>query len=197
MGIIVFSNFKISSIIFYRLEQISSSLTGVNLPQLDQLILNTYISSMTLVDWESWRSLNCLKLSMKNWGGKTMTTKRLLVVDDEACVQEVVQACFEEIAGWEVITANSGQEGLAKAIREQPDAIILDVMMPGMDGIGFLQRLKTDPSIKSIPVVLLTAKIDFTEPSCLVMLGIAGAIAKPFDPILLVEQVAESLGWKF
>ncbi|QLE57371.1 response regulator [Nostoc sp. TCL26-01] len=124
-----------------------------------------------------------------------MTTKRILVVDDEALMQEVVQACLEEIAGWEVITASSGQEALAKAAREQPDAIILDVMMPGMDGIEFMQRLKADSNIQSIPVILLTAKLDFTEPARLRMLGVAGAIAKPFDPILLVEQIAAYLGW--
>jgi CheY-like chemotaxis protein len=188
------------------------------LAQLDQLIVNSYRSSMALPDTKAeghqgnrgncssnsrvlsnLKYLNAdfelLKTKHENWGERTMTTKRILIVDDEVCVQEVVQACFEEIAGWEVVTASSAQEGLAKAAKEQPDAIILDVMMPGMDGIGFLQCLKTDPTIKSIPVVLLTAKADFTQPWRLAMLKVAGAIAKPFDPILLVEQVAEYLGW--
>lgn len=124
-----------------------------------------------------------------------MTTKRILVVDDEEFIQEIVQACFEDIAGWEVLTASSGQEGLVKAIKEKPDAIVLDVMMPGMDGIAFLEYLQADPNIQSIPVVLITAKVDFTEPHRLQTLGVAGAIAKPFDPILLVNQVAKYLGW--
>ncbi|MBW4563067.1 MAG: response regulator [Mojavia pulchra JT2-VF2] len=124
-----------------------------------------------------------------------MTTKRVLVVDDEACVQYVVQACLEEIAGWEVVTANSGHEGLVKAVKERPDAIILDMMMPGMDGIKFVELLQADPMIQSIPVVLLTAKVDYTDSCHIQNLGIAGAIAKPFDPILLVNQVAQYLGW--
>ncbi|MGM3307767.1 response regulator [Anabaena sp. WFMT] len=124
-----------------------------------------------------------------------MTTRRILVVDDEEFIQEIVQSCFEDIAGWDVITASSGKEGLVKAMKEQPDAIVLDMMMPEMDGMTFLRYLKADPNIQSIPVVLITAKVDFTEPQRLLSLGVAGAIAKPFDPILLVDQVCDYLGW--
>lgn len=125
-----------------------------------------------------------------------MSSKRVLVIDDEEAVQLVVQSCLEDVAGWEVLTASSGQEGLGKAVVEQPDAIVLDVMMPGMDGLTFLERLKSNPKIESIPVVLLTAKVELVQRSRYSSYGAIGAIAKPFDPIQLVEQVAQFLGWK-
>jgi CheY-like chemotaxis protein len=125
---------------------------------------------------------------------EVMSSKRVLVIDDEESVQLVVQSCLEDLGGWQVSTASSGQEGLGKAVREQPDAIVLDVMMPGMDGITFLERLKSDPQIEAIPVVLLTAKVEVIARSR--SYGAIGAIAKPFDPMRLVEQVAQFLGWR-
>lgn len=121
--------------------------------------------------------------------------RRVLLIDDEEPVVAVVQSCFEDIAGWQVLTAASGREGLIIAEAEQPDAIVLDVMMPEMDGLTFLQRLKANVAIQSIPIVLLTAKASLTEPRQVATLGVAGAIAKPFDPISLAAQVAHFLGW--
>lgn len=122
-------------------------------------------------------------------------TKRVLIIDDEAILLEVVQGCLEEIAGWNVLTANSGWEGLTKAATEQPDAIVLDVMMPGMDGLALLKRLKAEAGTRSIPVVLLTAKVELTDPRRSADLDVAGVIAKPFEPFQLVEQLATVLGW--
>ena len=124
-----------------------------------------------------------------------MLSKRILVIDDEDVIQEVVQGCFEDVAGWEVLLASSGREGLEQVVAEQPDAIVLDEMMPGMDGIAFLKRLRANDDNPSIPVVLLTAKVDLTDPKLLRELGVVDAIAKPFDAIALVERVAEVLGW--
>lgn len=126
-----------------------------------------------------------------------MLSKRILVIDDEDVIQEVVQGCFEDVAGWEVLLASSGQEGLEQVIAEQPDAIVLDEMMPGMDGIAFLKQLRANDDTPSIPVVLLTAKVDLADPQLLQELGVVDAIAKPFDAIALVERVAEVLGWAF
>jgi CheY-like chemotaxis protein len=126
-----------------------------------------------------------------------MLSKRILVIDDEDVIQEVVQGCFEDVAGWEVLLASSGREGLEQVVAEQPDAILLDEMMPGMDGIAFLKRLRANDDNPSIPVVLLTAKVDLTDPKLLRELGVVDAIAKPFDAIALVERVAEVLGWTF
>jgi len=124
-----------------------------------------------------------------------VSTKQILVIDDEAAVQEVVQSCFEELAGWTVITANSGQAGLEQALANKPDAIVLDVLMPDIDGITLLRQLKASPTTEAIPVVLLTIASAFTDPGGCAALGAVGAIAKPFDPFDLVEQVADLLGW--
>ncbi len=120
-------------------------------------------------------------------------TKRILVIDDDEPVQMVVQSCFEELAGWVVVTANSGPEGLVKAIAEPPDAIILDMMMPGMDGLAFLRHLKANPKTQAIPVVVLTARTDLVQNHNYSTYGVVRTIAKPFDPISLVHQVAQAL----
>jgi CheY-like chemotaxis protein len=140
-------------------------------------------------------SADMIQTHYKNLGLVDMTTKRILVVDDDVSMREIVQVCLENLAGWEVLTASSGQEGLALAITEKPDAIVLDVMMPGMDGITFLQHLKAEPTIQCIPVVLLTAVSYFTEPKRIQKLGVVSAISKPFDLQLLVDSVAEALHW--
>ena len=126
-----------------------------------------------------------------------MPLKRILVIDDDDVIQEIVQNCLEDVAGWQVLLASSGWEGLKKAIAEQPDAIVLDVMMPGMDGITFLNLLRTNSQVQAIPVVLLTAKVDLTARDRLGELGVLGVIAKPFGAIELVEQIAGFLGWTF
>lgn len=124
-----------------------------------------------------------------------MVTRRVLVIDDEADVRDVVQGCLEDIGGWDVMTAPSGQEGLTCVIAEKPDAIVLDVMMPGMDGLTFLEQLRSTPEVNQTPVVLLTAKVSLTTPQAFIDLQVAGAISKPFNPFLLVDQVATCLGW--
>ncbi|WP_242056830.1 response regulator [Planktothrix sp. FACHB-1355] len=128
-------------------------------------------------------------------GAVSMATKRILVIDDEPDVRAIVQGCLEDIAGWDVITAGSGQEGLVKVVTDKPDAIVLDVMMPGMDGLAFLKELRNQPEGQSIPTVLLTAKVRLDEPEILSKLGIEGVVSKPFDPFMLTEQIAAYLGW--
>lgn len=125
----------------------------------------------------------------------TLATKRILFIDDELHVRKVVQACLEALGGWDVLLAMSGQEGLAKAVTEKPDAILLDVMMPEMDGLELLQQLKANPVTESIPVVFLTARLSLTEPQRFQQLGVKGAIAKPFNSLTLVPTIANSLGW--
>jgi CheY-like chemotaxis protein len=125
-----------------------------------------------------------------------MATKRVLIIDDEPDVRAVVQGCLEDVAGWDVITAASGQEGLVEAIANQPDAIILDLMMPGMDGFAFLRELRKRPEGRSLPVIILSAKVNMTDPQVLFELSVTGIISKPFDPFILIEQVASFLGWK-
>jgi CheY-like chemotaxis protein len=125
-----------------------------------------------------------------------MATKRVLIIDDEADVRAVVQGCLEDIAGWDVITAASGSEGLQQLLSKQPDAIVLDVMMPGMDGFAFLQALRTRHEGQLIPVILLTAKVNLDHTQTLAELAVKGIISKPFDPFTLAEQVADALDWQ-
>ena len=122
-------------------------------------------------------------------------TRRVLLIDDEELIREVAEISLAKVGGWDVITASSGEEGLGKASAEQPDAILLDVMMPGLDGPATLERLKADPATSGIPVVFLTAKVRQTEQQQWTDLGVAGILLKPFDPMLLASQVAELLGW--
>ncbi|MFM7363267.1 MAG: response regulator [Cuspidothrix sp.] len=124
-----------------------------------------------------------------------MTKRRILVVDNEEYIQEVAKICLEIVAGWEVITASSGQEGIVQAENYQPDAILLDVMMPDMDGLATFENLQANPMTKEIPVILLTAKIQVADRRRYAALGIKSAIAKPFDSLELAGQVATALGW--
>ncbi len=124
-----------------------------------------------------------------------MPEKRILVIDDEINLCTVIQACLENLGGWETLTALSGKEGLAIAQTQQLDAILLDVMMPDMDGLTLFEELQNDSATQSIPVILLTAKVQSTDIAQFAELGVAGVIAKPFDPLMLAEQVASMLGW--
>lgn len=124
-----------------------------------------------------------------------MTAKRILIIDDEEDIREVAQLTLEAVGGWEVFTAESGGEGLQLAAAEQPDAILLDVMMPEMDGILTFQKLQTNPNTQNIPVILLTAKVQTADQRRFAELGVKGLIAKPFNPMTLTEQVSQVLGW--
>jgi CheY-like chemotaxis protein len=123
------------------------------------------------------------------------SVRKVLVVDDEESVRLVVQSCLEDLAGWEVLAAASGSAGLELAIDEHPDAIILDVMMPGMDGLTFLKKMQDHPELQDIPTILLTAKVELTAPERYLSYGAVGALAKPFDPLGLIQQVQVFLGW--
>lgn len=125
-----------------------------------------------------------------------MATKKILVIDDEDDIREVAQVSLEMIGSWVVVTAGSGPEGLAKAEAEQPDAILLDVMMPDMDGPTTFQHLQQRPGICHIPVLLVTAKVQASDQRRFASLGVQGVIAKPFDPLTLADQVAATLGWQ-
>jgi len=124
-----------------------------------------------------------------------MSAPHILVIDDEDDIRAVVQVSLEDIAGWRVSVAASGGEGLALAARERPDAILLDVMMPEMDGPTTFAQLQADPATRTIPVVLLTAKVQPGDRRRFEDLGVAGTIPKPFDPLILARRVQEVLGW--
>ena len=99
---------------------------------------------------------------------------------------------LDETPGWQTLVAASGAEGLAGAREGHPDAILLDVMMPDLDGLAVLAALKADPVTSAIPVIMLTAKVQAARrPPALA----SGVIVKPFDPLRLGSQVARILGW--
>lgn len=123
-----------------------------------------------------------------------MASRRLLLIDDEDDIREVAKLSLELVAHWDVLTACSGVEGVDRAVEHQPDAILLDVMMPGMDGAATYAALRSNPATRDIPVVLLTAKI-FDRASDRRGLEGVTVISKPFDPMRLATQVAAALGW--
>ena len=122
-----------------------------------------------------------------------MTTKRILIVDDEQDIREATQICLEVLGEWEVMTDGSGKEGLIKAAAEQPDVILLDVMMPDMDGLTTLQKLQANPATQNIPVILLTAKAQPAEKRRFTELKVAAVITKPYDPFTLSDQLTQAL----
>jgi CheY-like chemotaxis protein len=122
--------------------------------------------------------------------------KRILVVDNEDYIQEATQVCLETMAGWQVMIASSGHEGLLKAAADQPDAILLDFMMPEMDGLMTFQKLQANPLTQAIPVILLTGDRQSADSQKCRKLGIKAMIAKPFDPLTLAQQIANLLEWE-
>lgn len=123
-------------------------------------------------------------------------TRTVLVIDDDDDIREIAQLALELGGSWTVLTASSGPEGVAIAGASHPDAILLDVMMPGVDGPRTLELLQASATACEIPVVFLTAKSRPAERDRLMALGVSGVLAKPFDPMTLSEQVATILGWR-
>jgi CheY-like chemotaxis protein len=128
-------------------------------------------------------------------GGTVVTVRRVLVVDDDDMLREVARVSLEMVGGWEVLTAGSGAEAQVVAVRERPDALLLDVMMPGMDGPSTVVALREDPATRDIPVIFLTAKVGGEGHAQWEHLAVAGVIPKPFDPMGLPGEVARLLGW--
>jgi len=122
--------------------------------------------------------------------------RKILIVDDEDDIRAVAALCLETIAGWEVLTATSGSEGIRRALENKPDAILLDVMMPEMDGPTTFQHLQQDPHTRSIPVLLLTAKVQGADQRHFADMGVAAVLSKPFDPLTLSSQISAALGWE-
>ncbi|PZD71695.1 Alkaline phosphatase synthesis transcriptional regulatory protein PhoP [Acaryochloris thomasi RCC1774] len=124
-----------------------------------------------------------------------MSTKQILVIDNECYIQEIIQIALETISGWQVFTAGSGREGLAMAEQSQPDAILLDVMMPDMDGLTTFAKLQENNKTQAIPVILLTAKVQAADQQRYRDLGVKATLSKPFDPLQLPTQISDVLGW--
>jgi CheY-like chemotaxis protein len=124
-----------------------------------------------------------------------MSTKRILLIDDEKSISLVIQMSLNELADWTVLTADSSAEGLRQAQLEKPDAILLDLMMPEMDGFTVLRKLKENPETYDIPVILLTAKVQLGGFKLSDEQQFSGILAKPFDPLTLADQITNILHW--
>ena len=122
-------------------------------------------------------------------------TRTILLIDDDDDIREIAQLSLELGAGWNVLAAPSGAEGVSMAREQSPEAILLDVMMPGMDGPATLAALRADAATQTIPVVFLTAKARPAERDRLADLDVAGVLSKPFDPLTLPDQIRRVLGW--
>jgi CheY-like chemotaxis protein len=116
-----------------------------------------------------------------------MQIEKVLLVDDDQNIRFVVQMALEGLTNWKVLVAESGSEALKIAEREKPDLILLDMMMPGMDGPTTYSQLKKQGS--SVPVIFMTAKVQTHEVEDHLKLGAAGVIAKPFDPMTLHKDI--------
>ncbi|NJM45144.1 MAG: response regulator [Alkalinema sp. RU_4_3] len=124
-----------------------------------------------------------------------MMHRRVLIIDDEESIQLVVQFGLKLSAGWDVLVASSGLEGIRQAASEQPDMILLDVMMPEMDGLTTFRELQNNGETRSIPVILLTAKAQASEKRLFNDTGVQGVITKPFNSLELAEQIIKVLDW--
>ncbi len=121
--------------------------------------------------------------------------RKILVVDDEEAIQVIVKASLEVTTDWNVLAVSSATEGMTMIQAEQPDAILLDVMMPELDGISLFHMLKAQALTKNIPVIFLTAKTRKEEQLEIEALGGAGIVVKPFKPATLADHIRALLHW--
>ena len=115
--------------------------------------------------------------------------KKVLLVDDEPDIRTIGQMSLQMVGKWEVLLAASGVEALVVLQTERPDLILLDVMMPALDGPSTLAKLKQLPETANIPVIFMTAKVQRQEIEHYLKLGVCGVISKPFDPIQLPQEI--------
>ncbi len=114
---------------------------------------------------------------------------KALIIDDDPAIRRIGQISLARVAKWDVTAAASGQEGITHIKSNKPDVILLDVMMPGMDGPSTLAQIKQVDGAAEIPVIFITAKVMQHEVEQYLALGAAGVICKPFDPVTLAGQV--------
>ena len=120
---------------------------------------------------------------------------KLLYVEDEADIREIAEYALED-EGFDIVFCASGEQAMEQAGDFQPEVILLDVMMPGMDGPTTLKNLRDVPGLQNTPVIFLTAKVQPNEIQDFIALGAIDVIPKPFDPMTLAEQIREVLSRK-
>jgi CheY-like chemotaxis protein len=126
---------------------------------------------------------------------ENISRKTVLLIDDDEYICHIVQICLELFTNWQPVSVLSCEEGLAAVANIRPDGIVLDMNMPNMDGFAFLKHLQANSEFADIPVVLLTSRIELTESQKIAQLRVKGAIAKPFHPTKLVDEITKILDW--
>lgn len=119
---------------------------------------------------------------------------KVLVIDDEDDIRQVARLALARVGGMEVADTSRSEEAVEIAVRERPDVVLLDVMMPGRDGPATLAALRADERTAALPVVFLTAKAMPAEIQRLKSLGATGVLTKPFDPMTLAAALRATLG---
>jgi CheY-like chemotaxis protein len=114
---------------------------------------------------------------------------RILYVEDEEDIRTIGELCLGELGGMTVETASNGYEALEKLRKEKPSLILLDIMMPGMDGVATFHAIRRDPGLAEIPIAFMTAKVQTQEIEQYLSMGAVAVISKPFDPMALPDQV--------
>jgi two-component system, OmpR family, response regulator len=122
---------------------------------------------------------------------KTIST--VLLVDDEPHIRRIGELSLKGVGKWKTLLATNGAEGIETAERESPDLILLDVMMPGMDGPATLRQLRASETTARIPVIFMTAKVQKHEIDKYLAAGAVGVIPKPFDPMALPALIRQIL----
>jgi len=117
------------------------------------------------------------------------TLRKVMLVDDEEDIRAIGKLSLSRVGGWVTVLAASGNEALTKAAEEQPDLILLDVMMPGMDGPTTFSRLRAQDATARTPIIFMTAKVQKQEVARYLELGAVGVIGKPFDPMTLPKEI--------
>jgi CheY-like chemotaxis protein len=122
-------------------------------------------------------------------------TKSVLIIDDDEDIREVAKMALEATTSWQVRTMPDGPAGIQEAMTDPPDVILLDYMMPGMDGITALKQLKSEGKTTAVPVIVFTAKSESGLATRLKEAGATGHVAKPFDPMALAGTIKGLLDW--
>jgi CheY-like chemotaxis protein len=125
-----------------------------------------------------------------------MLTKKILIVDDDESIQTVVKFGVQMVVNWDVLIADSGYQGIQTASEQKPDAILLDLMMPDMDGIATFKALQANPQTAKIPVIFLTAQAQTAATKQFNDLGVSGIITKPFNSLDLPDLITKILDWQ-
>lgn len=153
--------------------------------------------------WQEWKQGDGVALARVEWRSKfrrgifVMPIRKVLMVDDEQSIRRIAGLSLSRVGGWEVLLAESGEQAIEFTLLHNPDLILMDVMMPSMDGPTAFEMLRERHGVTATPVIFMTAKVLREERESYLKLGAAGVIRKPFDPLLLPSQIVQILKEQF